>query len=286
MALSHLLKFVYNSGTDEVIRRGKKIHAIGFVEFIEHDELLSSVTFRVKDDNYNTFYKVHIQKYKDPKTLSLRCSCPYNLGDICRHEAAALLQLQELLDKNILGEKGIVYHQRHTVIKMRNIDLKTIRVLTEPQSFSAAEQYLRTHKASIISAKDERVEAKLEMDGTSFLVVLQKNEERNFDTSCKCIEEHHPLCLHKAIVFIQLLNAFGPNYFDTIRNWEKEKNKLLAMYGYSTNDKGWEEKFEFSYKEGKPFLRVLDPTVKRVARVANTYVPKVETKVVIEIAEP
>ena len=37
MSLSHLLKFVYNNGTDEVIRRGKKIHAIGFVEFVEND---------------------------------------------------------------------------------------------------------------------------------------------------------------------------------------------------------------------------------------------------------
>ena len=55
MSLSHLLKFVYNNGTDEVIRRGKKIHAIGFVEFVETDDLLGSVTFRVKDDNYSTF---------------------------------------------------------------------------------------------------------------------------------------------------------------------------------------------------------------------------------------
>jgi non-specific serine/threonine protein kinase len=57
MSLSHLLKFVYNNGTDEVIRRGKKIHAIGYVEFVEHDDLLGAVTFRVKDDNYSTFYK-------------------------------------------------------------------------------------------------------------------------------------------------------------------------------------------------------------------------------------
>jgi|694.fasta_scaffold03707_15 non-specific serine/threonine protein kinase len=276
MALSHLLKFIYNSGTDEVIRRGKKIHAIGYVEFIEHDELLSSVTFRVKDDNYSTYYKVYVQKYKDPKSLSIRCSCPYNLGDICRHEAAALLQLQELLDKNILGEKGIVYHQRHTVLKMKHIDLKSIRMLTSPDSYSLAEQYLRTQKASIVQAKDERVEASLEMDGETYPVVIQKNDERNFDTSCKCKEENHPICIHKAILFVQLLNSFGPNYFDSIRNWEKEKNKLLEAYGYSTKDEGWEKKFEFAYKDGKPFLRVLDPTVKRVMPAANAYRPKVE----------
>lgn len=282
MALSHLLKFIYNSGTDEVIRRGKKIHAIGFVEFIEHDELLNTVTFRVKDDNYNTYYKVYVQKYKDPKTLSIRCSCPYNLGDICRHEAAALLQLQELLDKNILGERGIVYHQRHTVIKMKHIDLKTIRMLTDPEAYAEAEKYLRTQKANIVQAKDERVEASMEFDGEVYPVVIQKNEERNFDTSCKCKEENHPICIHKAILFVQLLNAYGPNYFDSIRNWEKEKNKLLEAYGYSTKDEGWEKKFEFAYKDGKPFLRVLDPAVKRVVPTANPIRPKVEMRQVVE----
>ena len=284
MALSHLLKFIYNSGTDEVIRRGKKIHAIGYVEFIEHDELLNSVTFRVKDDNYSTFYKVYILKYKDPRTLSVRCTCPYNLGDICRHETAALLQLQELLDKNILGGKGIVYHQRHTIVKMKHIDLKTVRLLTNPEAYGEAEQYLRTQKASIVSAKDERVEALMEYKGEKYPVVIQKNEERNFDTSCKCVEENHPLCIHKAILFVQLLNAYGPNYFDSIRNWEKEKNKLLEAYGWSMSDAGWEKKFEFAYKDGKPFLRVLDPAVKRITPPANAPRPRVES--MPQAAEP
>jgi non-specific serine/threonine protein kinase len=39
------------------------------------------------------------------------------------------------------------------------------------------------------------------------------------------------------------------------------------MYGYSLSDdiKG---KFEFSYKDGKPFLRVLDTSIKRINTVA------------------
>ena len=69
MALPHLTKYVYTHGTDEVIRRGKKIHAIGYVELVDFDELLDAVTFRVKDDSYATYYKVHISKFKDPKAL-------------------------------------------------------------------------------------------------------------------------------------------------------------------------------------------------------------------------
>src|SRR4051812_9378310 len=142
MALPHLIKYVYTNGTDEVIRRGKKIHANGYVELIEYDELLGSVTFRVKDDSYATYYKVNIQKFKDPKTLSLRCSCPYNLSDICRHESAALIQLQELLDKNMLQAEKTSYDQRHTVVKMKFLDLKTVKLLCSPETYLQADEYL------------------------------------------------------------------------------------------------------------------------------------------------
>jgi non-specific serine/threonine protein kinase len=288
MALPHLIKYVYTNGTDEVIRRGKKIHAIGYVEMVDFDELLDSVSFRVKDDSYSTFYRVNIQKFKDPKTLSVRCTCPYNLGDICRHEAAALIQLQEMLDKNILKAEKVDYDQRHTVVKMKFIDLKTLRLLCSPESYSSAETYLRNGKARIISAKEETVIASVDLDGTSYKVVLSKNEERNFDTSCDYEDSKHPLCLPKVIVFLQLLNTYGPYYFDTIRNWDKEKNKLLELYGYSLSD-DLTGKFEFTYKEGKPFLRLLDASIKRITpqelSKSRAAVPVVETETTTAEAE-
>lgn len=268
MALPYLIKHIYNSGTEEVIRRGKKIHALGNVELVEYDDLMASVIFRVKDDGYSTFYKVHINQFKDPKTLSLRCSCPYNLSEICRHKAGALFHLQDLLDKNLLGDKETVYDQRHTVVKMKQLELKLIRMLSAQENFEAAENYLRSGRSNILEAKDERVLAELEYEGEQFKVLIQKNEERNFDTSCTCQSDtDHPLCLHKAIVLLQLLHNYGPNYFDSIRNWDKEKNKLLALYGYSLSD-DLQGKFEFTYTDGKPFLRVLDSSIKRVSNLA------------------
>lgn len=264
MALPHIVKYIYNNGSDEVIRRGKKIHSSGFVELIEHDLLSGSVVFRVKDDSYNTFYKVYIQRYIDPKLMSLRCSCPYNMGDICRHESAALFRLQDMADKNMLGNSIIQYNQQHTVAKMKHIDLKMIKMLSSSAIYDDAEKMLRTTKATITKAEDERVEAELKHNGVVYPLVIQKNDERNFDTSCTCAETSHPLCEHKTMLFLQLLNAYGSNYFDSIRNWDKEKNKLLQIYGYSLND-DLTGKFEFTYKEGKPFLKLLDTSIKRVA---------------------
>jgi non-specific serine/threonine protein kinase len=267
LALPHLIKYVYTHGTDEVIRRGKKIHAIGFVELVEYDDLFGSAVFRVKDDSYSTYYKVYIQKFKDAASTSLRCGCPYNLGDICRHEAAALFQLQELIDRGHLQTENVKYDQRHTVAKMKAIELKTLRMLSSPEIFEEAQVYLQSNKASIEFAENETVKATVKLNGEPYKVIIRKNEERNFDTSCEYEDTDHPLCLPKLIVFLQLINAHGAGYFDSIRNWDKEKNKLLEAYGYSLSDdlKG---KFEFAYKEGKPFLRVLDSSIKRVAVAA------------------
>ena len=281
MALPHLIKYVYNNGSDEVIRRGKKIHSMGFVELVEHDQLMGGVVFRVKDDNYSTFYKVYIQKYTDARSISVRCTCPYNLGDICRHEAAALLRLQEMVDKNMLGNTTIQYNQRHTVAKMKHIELKIIKLLSSPGIYAEAENILRSTKANILKAADERVEAELNHEGETYPLVIQKNDERNFDTSCKCGETEHPLCEHKTLLFLQLLDAYGPFYFDTIRNWDKEKDKLLQIYGYSLED-DLSGKFEFTYKDGKPFLKVLDSSIKRVAAGMGMQRP-VETFVVPDI---
>ncbi|HRN80597.1 MAG TPA: SNF2-related protein, partial [Ferruginibacter sp.] len=262
----------YNNGTDEVIRRGKKIHGLGYVELIEHEALLSSITFRVRDDLYNTYYKVYIQKYNDPKLISMRCGCPYNIGEICRHEVAALLRLQDMIDKRQLGSSDIEYDQMHTQAKMKTIDLKTIKALASAPLYDQAETLLRTLSANITLAANERVEAQLTVSGEVFHVVIQKNDERFFDTSCTCDETKHPLCIHKTVLFIQLLNAYGPHYFDTIRNYDKEKNKLLSLYGYSLGD-DLTGKFEFIYKDGKPFLKVTDPSVKRIQPVAAPSVP-------------
>lgn len=281
MGLPHLIKFIYNHGTEEVVRRGKKIHAIGFADMTEHDDLLDRVVFRVRDDIYSTFYKVQIQKYKEEKNINVRCSCPYNLGDICRHEVASLFQLQDLVEQGIIGHDAVSYNQQHTVVKMKQIELKTIRMLTGPAALSGAEDFLRTKRAKIITAKDERVEAELSVNNETFSVILQKNEERNFDTSCNCKETKHPVCLHKAIVFIQLLNTHGPLFFDSIRNADKEKAKLLGIYGYKITDL-WQDKFEFIYKDGKPFLKVLDPDVKRVSLSETMHKPAAKEEAIIE----
>lgn len=258
MALPNLIKHIYNVGTEEVIRRGKRIHARRNVEMSSRDDLMPSVTFRVKDDTYGTYYRVTVQKFDDAKQMQVRCSCAYNLSEICRHEAAALFQLQDLIDKGTIGNFGPASHdQQHTVAKMRNIDLRLIRMLTGPENYERAEELHRTDKCNILYAENEKVIAEFTDSGVTHKIMIEKNEGQYFDTSCTCTDEENILCVHKTLLFLQLLNNFGASYFDSIKNWDRQKSKLLERYGYSLED-NWQEKFEFIYKDGKPFLRVLD----------------------------
>jgi non-specific serine/threonine protein kinase len=149
------------------------------------------------------------------------------------------------------------------MIRMRSIDLKHLRLFTSNALFEEAEKIQSHHKVEISHSVNEKVEALITVGQESFSVKLQRNDDKSFDTSCTCEEHRHPLCPHKTALFLQLLHASGPNFFDSIRNWDHQKNKLLGLYGYSLSD-DLNGKFDFYYQDGKPFLKVLDQSIKKV----------------------
>ncbi|RYE23236.1 MAG: helicase SNF2 [Sphingobacteriales bacterium] len=268
MSLPPLLKHVYNHGTEEVIRRGKRIFHTAGVQLLETDHLLEQVRFRVRNDLYQNYYTVTVNKYLNPKDLAVRCQCPYNLGDICRHEVAALFQLNDIIQSGFFEHTDITYDQRHTVVRMRQVSMQMLRVFTSPDVIERAEMLAIQNKAIILADKTDKIEAEVPDGDATYKVAIKQNEERYFDTSCSCDATTHPLCLHKATLFIQLLRNFGPQYFQTMRDWDEQKNKLLKQYGYSLKD-DLTDKFTFTYEGGKPFLRVLDASIKKVAPAEN-----------------
>jgi non-specific serine/threonine protein kinase len=137
---------------------------------------------------------------------------------MCRHEAAALMQLQDLADKKLLdSSEGVpVYNQKHTAVKIKYIDLKMIRMLAGMENYTAAEEILRKNKCNIIEAANEKVEATLKINDKTFHIILQKNEERNFDTSCNCINAAAS-CRHMSLMLYgqeqRIEKVFGSSYF-------------------------------------------------------------------------
>ncbi len=285
MSLPPILRYVYNHGAEEVIRRGKKIFHTSGVQMLDVDHLLEQVRFRVRNDLYQNYYTVTINKYLHPKDLAVRCQCPYNLGEICRHEVAALFQLNDILQSGFFENTNIIYDQKHTVVRMRQITKQMLLIFASPDSLEIAERMANANKAVIVSNKNERIDADVSDDDNTFRVTIKQNEERYYDTSCGCSEQKYPLCVHKAALFLHVLKTFGTHYFQTTQNIDLQKNKLLEQYGYSLSD-NLSGKFAFTVEGGKPFLRVLDPTIKKITPVASTVIhaPKeVEVKVMEQV---
>ncbi len=272
MSLPPLLKHIYNHGTEEVIRRGKKIFYTAGVQLLDVDHLLEQVRFRVRNDLYQNYYTVTVSKFLHTKDLSVRCQCPYNLGEICRHEVASLFQLNDILQSGFFENTQVSYEQKHTVVRMRQISVQMLRIFSSSDIMEIAEKWSNNKKALITYARNDKVEAEVPDDENTFKIVIRQNEDRYFDTSCTCSETAVPLCVHKATVFLQVLKVYGPQYFQTMQDWDLQKNKLLALYGYSLND-DLTDKFAFTYENGKPFLRVLDSNIKKIAQV-QTYRPE------------
>lgn len=269
MSLPDLLKHIYHNATDEVIRRGKKIFHTGGVQILESDHLTETVTFRVRNDIYYNHYKVVVENYGNGSKLSTRCQCPYNMGIVCRHEAAALFQLNDLLQSGYFNHVKIDYDQKHTVVRMRQITTHFLKLFSDRLLFDQAADLVTGDHVDILEGKNGVVKAEVKVGKKIFPILLKQNEERFFDTSCTCDEKRYPLCIHKVAGFLKLYHAHGENYFSTIRDWDAEKNKLLALYGYSLEDdlKG---KFAFSFHEGRLSMRVLNPSIKKIALQTTT----------------
>ncbi|MES2704135.1 MAG: SNF2-related protein [Bacteroidota bacterium] len=280
MSLPPILRYVYNHGTEEVIRRGKKIFYTSGVQMLDVDHLLEQVRFRVRNDLYQNYYTVTVNKYLQHKDLSVRCQCPYNLGEICRHEVAALFQLNDIIQSGFFENTNITYDQKHTIVRMRQINKQMLQIFTAQESLEAAERLANNNKAIITINKHDRIEAEVPDGDNTYKVTLKLNEERYFDTSCGCDEKSHPLCLHKATLFLQVLKNFGAQHFQTAQNWDMQKNKLLEQYGYSLDD-DLTNKFEFTYENNKPFLRVLDTSIKKIG--AKPVEKPVEPEVVVPL---
>ncbi|MBA3830227.1 MAG: SNF2 helicase associated domain-containing protein [Taibaiella sp.] len=280
MSLPPLLRHVYNHGTEEVIRRGKKIFYSSGVQLLDVDHLIGQVRFRVRNDLYQNYYTVTVTKFLHADDLVIRCQCPYNLGEICRHEVAALFQLNDILQSGFFENTDITYDQKHTVVRMRHVNRQMMQVYTSPAVMEQAQAWAVKSKAIITTNKNETIIAEVPDGDATYKVTIRQNEERYFDTSCGCSETAFPLCVHKATLFLQILQAFGPQHFQNMQDWEEQKNKMLRQYGFSLND-DLTDKFTFVYENGKPFLRVLDPSLKKINHVAPVITRQVEETAVL-----
>jgi len=269
MSLPPLIRYIYNHGSDEVIRRGKRIFHTAGVQLQDVDQLHDVVRFRVRNDQFYNHYTVTVQNASQPAQVSLRCQCPYNLGDICRHEVAALYLLNDMVQSGFFQGNKPRYNQKETAIRIKDVSESLIAIYCSPQALEWARKLADESGAQITQTASDTLQGLVPDGDTTMEVRLQHSEERYYHTSCQCNESAFPLCRHKAVVFLQTLKEKGAGFFQQLKNYEVLKNKLLAQYGYSLKD-DLTGKFDFVTQQGKMVLRVLDPSIRKKEETHTT----------------
>ncbi|MGB0930494.1 MAG: SNF2-related protein [Chitinophagales bacterium] len=256
-------RYIGNNSTTKSRSKGQSIFKRNAYELERLDIDREIAIYRVSSEYSFEKYKVLITDFKTGGTIEAECSCPYDWGGICKHRVAALLALEKKMRDKGKIEKVESYNQAHTVLYMKSIKENIIHHNMAHENWTRARQLAKTGRAVIRHSGDRMVNATVKFKGANHGVEIKKIGEDKIITSCTCNESQYKICLHKAVVFLQLKSERGDQAFESIRDWTSRKNQLLADYGFSLAD-DLNNKFEFAMEKGKPELKVLDGSLVKI----------------------
>ncbi|MCU0445297.1 MAG: SNF2-related protein [Microscillaceae bacterium] len=237
---------------------------------------------------YNTKYKTRIFNFAQSNSTAT-CTCDYDWGGYCKHIAAVLLYLMEHIQNQAPVIKSKTYAMANNEVYLPDLQDHHLINLTSKEIWK-----IRNNIKLITIVEAMNGVAKVEVDykKNGFALEFSKSKTKNYiHTACSCQQELPvQLCEHKIVALLKLRNDYGLHAFEMFKDWDLEKNRALAPYGFSLNDK-IDDKFEFKVTDkGALNLIVKDPSIQPISNDWRKQVAIFNKKVAIEpleaIAEP
>ncbi len=248
----------------KVLTRGKSIHNARRFTLKNIDlQAPGKATYAVQSESSAQRYTVVLSGFTGAIALSSACGCPYDMGPMCKHEVAAWLAVAPLLGKSPVEVQ---------IVPMDNAPAKlpdlTDETLRRNASADAWKNRNNISKITIESAKAKTAVVYINYKKEDFSIVISQTSTSYYHTACPCdAKQAEPLCVHKVAALITIREQFGMQAFDQFdRDWDSEKNTLLANYGFSLAD-DLTKKFDFrTDKQSKLQLVLLDTSIQPVNR--------------------
>ncbi len=219
--------------------------------------------FKVRSDSGYGTYTVEITHFMGNASIKATCSCLYDWGGACKHIVAAILEL----DESFLEEPDVVYSMLDSNILLPDLS-------DEYLSYQTITAHWKLRNAlppvTILSALDGKAECSVKFGKETYTLRFIRQANGLVHSSCSCAQEMpNPICLHKLASLLALRAQFGINAFEAMRDWTKEKNEMLAEYGFTTND-DLSEKFEFKINKHLQLeMKVLDKSLRSATALKN-----------------
>ena len=199
-----------------------------------------SAKARVKGDK---LYEVHFYGLQTGM-ISSSCTCPYEWGNVCKHEVAVANEIDVLLDKpKTLSsvKKDGVFTFSFKDIKEFNIDVilndTTRDIFRQGDSDLVINTYEKERKI-YLDIKGEQW-----YSNTSYITEIEILQNKlKLVSKCKC--HKHRLCKHQ-VSALQFIHFNLTHLLLDKKELEKVKEKLLEEYGFTLKDDKYKSYFKF-----------------------------------------
>jgi len=281
---SSIIAYLKRSASTTIKNRGKTIFKSDNWRIVSSSRKDETAHLKVSNATAYDEYDVRIYNIFTKK-INSTCTCPYDWGPVCKHQIAALMVLEDDFDsifeepEEVPVEEEIVYADEledeevstktdvavdnKSIVKLSKISHLINYANTSGKLVSKAETYIKfgyVEKLEIIDAK-----ATVEVfDGVKwYSVSIERKDNAELEADCNCSNTEYKLCEHKIASLLFIRKLKGEYVFEQLKDHSLEKQELLAEYGFTLEDK-WQEKFRFTFQNGRLSLKVLDKSIQKI----------------------
>ncbi|TXD52604.1 MULTISPECIES: SNF2-related protein [unclassified Polaribacter] len=244
------LKDYISRNTDGVTRSRANAIVVRKIDFsADHESLVAKV-------KGTKLYEVHFYGLQSGM-ISSSCTCPYDWGNVCKHEVAVANEIEGMMaaldtsakDLSSKKVKTKSIAKKHDGIftfsfkEVQEFDKAVFLKYTDPHIFSQGNATFVSNVFSEASKLILEIRGDYWASGIEFKTEIELLEnELTLVSNCRCSK--HRLCKHQvsALLFV---HHHLPHLLLSEEDIENKKNQLLVEYGFSLEDKKHETYFKF-----------------------------------------
>ncbi len=211
----------------------------------------------------NTIYTVHFYGIQHG-LISSSCTCPYDWGNVCKHEVSVAWEIEGFIDAPQQMEhfsakaKKTTDRKKFSAVEPIAIPYSNVSDITnaylEKYSSKSAIQQERYYRAEItvLVFEPEYLHISIRPYNyyDTFGDVQLRKKEGFLSLLCNCKALNKALCVHQTVA-LRYISQELPNAFMSAMELECAKEKLLAQYGFSIKNRAYKDYFSFNFSQGE-----------------------------------
>jgi hypothetical protein len=255
--------------------KGKRLFEAKKVDLKSIDWMKARCLYYIKSDRGpHVFFSVRINSF-DKREINSTCNCGENDTFLCAHVVASLYALKNEVSNLVPAEVVETLHVLppsevgllDTVYHLPLLNTSGFLKYLSWTDFNMAQEIYKANGIEPHNIADNKASFNCNDSNGTHQVLIKKLDADKVMIECSCVDDKRPMCLHKAAVLYYIAIQYGERGLQSLKNWDSEKQILLANYGYSLGD-NISQKFDFAFDNGNLRLIVLDKSLQQIPGTA------------------